>query len=61
MLDQFIGMYLYRIVNWDDYPRQEKEFNIIKIPYDFSNTDDWEEVAGFDTLKEAIDFIEGLK
>ena len=54
MKDQYIGMYLYRIVTWEEYPRQEKEFTIIRAPYDFG---DFEDVIGFDTLEEAQEYL----
>ena len=54
MRDYYVGMYLYRITTWEDSPRQEREFTVIKAPYDFG---DFEDVIGFDTLEEAIKYI----
>jgi len=59
--DRHIGMYLYRIVTWEDYPRQEKEFTIIKRYDDIDCYSDFEDVKGFNKLEDAINFINKLK
>jgi len=58
MLDFIIGMYLYRIVTKEEYPRQKYDYHIIKAPYDFG---DFEEVKGFENMIDAIKYIENLK
>jgi|LGOV01.1.fsa_nt_gb hypothetical protein len=54
MNDYYINDKVYRIVTWNEYPRQVKEFCIIVSNYDEG---EWEDVIGFDTLKEAQKFL----
>ena len=55
MEDIYIGKKVYRIVGWDDYPRQPMPYHVISSNYDGG---DWKDEKGFETEEAAIDFIE---
>jgi len=57
-MDYEIGEYLYRIKTWGDCQRQDREFTIVKAPYDVG---DFKVIAEFDTLEEAQNFIKNIK
>jgi hypothetical protein len=61
MYEKEIGEYIYRIVTWEDFPRQAQEFMVIKSLVDYEKFDSWYDVKGFDKLKDAIKFINKLE
>ena len=58
MKDTYIGTKVYRIVTWEDHPRQPFPYCIIRSNHDGG---DWLFVTGFDDYDEAVDYVRKLK